>query len=181
MVAKYRDPVAAAKHVVAEAYRLWLTFDERTDDITIIIVYFDDIVADTTKKNVSIQPSPISGDKQFARSSSIRVAPDGSGGSGVVLSLSAEDCSSELQIESRPVRTVMSKARRKEISELLEDEKEEFDFSKVVDTKVTPNTNHSITLPSNHHAFLITTLFFRPQQIYSALRKCCAIISCSRI
>lgn len=136
MVAKYRDPVAAAKHVVAEAYRLWLTFDERTDDITIIIVYFDDIIADTTKKNVSIQPSPISGDKQFSRSSSIRVAPDGSGGSGVILSLSAEDCSSELQIESRPVRTVMSKARRKEISELLEDDKEEFDFSKVIDTKV---------------------------------------------
>lgn len=136
MVAKYRDPVAAAKHVVAEAYRLWLTFDERTDDITIIIIYFDDIIADTTKKNVSIQPSLITGDKQFSRSNSIRVAPDGSGGSGVVLSLSAEDSPSELQIESRPVRTVMSKARRKEISELLEDEKEEFDFSKVIDTKV---------------------------------------------
>ena len=135
MVAKYRDPVAAAKHVVAEAYRLWLTFDERTDDITIIIIYFDDIIADTTKKNLSLQPSPIGGEKQLSRGASLKVAPDGNGSSGVIFTLSAEDNPSDLQIESRPVRTVMSKARRKEISELLEDEKEDFDFSKVIDTK----------------------------------------------
>jgi len=32
-----------AKHVVAEAYRLWLTFDDRTDDITMIVIYFENI------------------------------------------------------------------------------------------------------------------------------------------
>lgn len=43
MVAGFDDMLAAAKHVVAEAYRLWLTFDDRTDDITIIIMTFEDI------------------------------------------------------------------------------------------------------------------------------------------
>lgn len=42
MVAKFTDPIEAAKQVLAESYRLWLTFDERTDDITMIIIYFDD-------------------------------------------------------------------------------------------------------------------------------------------
>jgi serine/threonine protein phosphatase PrpC len=43
MLARFEDPIEGAKFVVAEAYRLWLTYDDRTDDITIIIVYFDDI------------------------------------------------------------------------------------------------------------------------------------------
>ena len=29
MIAKFKDPIEAAKHVVAEAYRLWLTYDDR--------------------------------------------------------------------------------------------------------------------------------------------------------
>lgn len=28
---------------MAEAYRLWLTFDDRTDDITMIVIYFENI------------------------------------------------------------------------------------------------------------------------------------------
>ena len=43
MVAGFADPLTAAKHVVSEAYRLWLTYDERTDDISIIIINFEDI------------------------------------------------------------------------------------------------------------------------------------------
>lgn len=40
-IAKFSNPLEAAKHVVQEAYRLWLTYDDRTDDITIVIVLFN--------------------------------------------------------------------------------------------------------------------------------------------
>ena len=43
IVAKFSNPLDAAKHIVAESYRLWLTYDDRTDDITIIIINFDDL------------------------------------------------------------------------------------------------------------------------------------------
>lgn len=43
-IEKFKNPLEAAKHVVSEAYRLWLTYDDRTDDITIIIVLFDQFV-----------------------------------------------------------------------------------------------------------------------------------------
>lgn len=43
MVNRYKNPLEAGKAIVAEAYRLWLTYDERTDDITIIIIMFDQI------------------------------------------------------------------------------------------------------------------------------------------
>lgn len=40
MVAQYDDPLEACQKVVAESYRLWLTYELRTDDITIICVHF---------------------------------------------------------------------------------------------------------------------------------------------
>jgi len=48
MVAGFADPLTAAKHVVSEAYRLWLLYDDRTDDISIIIINFSDIKKKST-------------------------------------------------------------------------------------------------------------------------------------
>ena len=43
MVTKYKDPADACERIVRQSYDLWLTYDERTDDITCIIVHFDNI------------------------------------------------------------------------------------------------------------------------------------------
>eukprot|EP00605_Chrysophyceae_sp_TOSAG23-4_P001049 GSChrysophyteH1.ASY1.ANO1.1154.1 assembled CDS len=43
MLAEYPDIIDGAKHVVNQSYELWLQNDQRTDDITIIILKFDDI------------------------------------------------------------------------------------------------------------------------------------------
>lgn len=40
-VSKYDDPQEAAIAVVVEAYRLWLQYEVRTDDITIIVASVD--------------------------------------------------------------------------------------------------------------------------------------------
>jgi CRP-like cAMP-binding protein/serine/threonine protein phosphatase PrpC len=39
MVAKFKDPRDACAAIVAESYRLWLQYETRTDDITIIVVH----------------------------------------------------------------------------------------------------------------------------------------------
>lgn len=57
MVAKFTDPIEAAKQVLAESYRLWLTFDERTDDITMIIIYFDDFKQSSSSASTSSSSS----------------------------------------------------------------------------------------------------------------------------
>lgn len=44
MVARYDDPLDACKKVVQEAYDLWLQYEVRTDDITIICVYIGETV-----------------------------------------------------------------------------------------------------------------------------------------
>jgi hypothetical protein len=40
-IAKYKDPRDACAAIVAESYRLWLQYETRTDDITIILVHIN--------------------------------------------------------------------------------------------------------------------------------------------
>lgn len=40
-VDKFKDPRDACAAVVAESYRLWLQYETRTDDITIIVVHIN--------------------------------------------------------------------------------------------------------------------------------------------
>lgn len=88
IVSKFSSPLEAAKHIVQESYRLWLTYDERTDDISIIVVNFDnfkqkvDIITPTENRIVN-------------------------------------------ETVSKPVRRVLSKAKRQVVSEnWAEDEKD---------------------------------------------------------
>ncbi|KAK6126879.1 hypothetical protein DH2020_039374 [Rehmannia glutinosa] len=41
MVAKHKDPRDACAAIVAESYRLWLQYETRTDDITVIVVHIN--------------------------------------------------------------------------------------------------------------------------------------------
>lgn len=42
-VAKYKDPQDACAAIVAESYRLWLQYETRTDDITVIVVHINEL------------------------------------------------------------------------------------------------------------------------------------------
>lgn len=49
--AKFGDPLEACRAVVAEAYELWLQYELRTDDITIIVIFIDELKFDAQSKN----------------------------------------------------------------------------------------------------------------------------------
>lgn len=40
-VANFKDPRDACAAIVAESYRLWLQYETRTDDITVIVVHIN--------------------------------------------------------------------------------------------------------------------------------------------
>ena len=135
MIAKIKDPIEAAKFVVAEAYRLWLTFDDRTDDITIIIIYFDDFKANEGVKAVS--PS---GKFEMNRALSLKNT-----------ALNADGT----YRDSKPVRKVMSLAKRKDISENFEMDTTAavFDFDAVVDTKTADEFSKVLKMLNNNFMF----------------------------
>ncbi|GAB2292324.1 hypothetical protein Dimus_026571 [Dionaea muscipula] len=55
MVAKYKDPRDACAAIVAESYRLWLQYETRTDDITVIVVHIDGLTEAVVSKSASPQ------------------------------------------------------------------------------------------------------------------------------
>jgi hypothetical protein len=102
-----QESLNGAKHVVAESYRLWLTYDDRTDDISLIVIDFENMRMKGDGKAIA------------ALSGSSR---------GVDHLLPA--------VDSKPVRKVMSKAKRKVISENWDNTDDvEFDFAANATTK----------------------------------------------
>ncbi|XP_027923208.1 protein phosphatase 2C and cyclic nucleotide-binding/kinase domain-containing protein isoform X2 [Vigna unguiculata] len=53
MVAKFKDPRDACAAIVAESYRLWLQYETRTDDITVIIVHVNGLTESTGAQSAS--------------------------------------------------------------------------------------------------------------------------------
>jgi hypothetical protein len=112
MIAKYPSKLEAAKQVVAEAYRLWLTYDDRTDDISIIIITFDDIKMKSPTKR-------------------------GPAGLQRLNSLNRGMSMIDVKENNRPVRKVMSKNKRKDIADdWNKEESTVFDFSNIENNKV---------------------------------------------
>ncbi|CAK9172737.1 unnamed protein product [Ilex paraguariensis] len=56
MVAKFKDPHDACAAIVAESYRLWLQYETRTDDITVIVVHVNGLT------DIAVGQSASSGD-----------------------------------------------------------------------------------------------------------------------
>jgi serine/threonine protein phosphatase PrpC/CRP-like cAMP-binding protein len=52
--AKFDDPLEACRAVVAEAYELWLQYELRTDDITIICIFIDSVKEDPADRRASL-------------------------------------------------------------------------------------------------------------------------------
>ncbi|PIA64807.1 hypothetical protein AQUCO_00100346v1 [Aquilegia coerulea] len=62
MVAKFKDPRDACAAIVAESYRLWLQYETRTDDITIIVAHINGLadtgVVQSTTTSTFVKPMP---------------------------------------------------------------------------------------------------------------------------
>eukprot|EP01038_Epipyxis_sp_PR26KG_P010672 gene10672-14332_t len=151
MIAKFKNPLEAAKHVVAEAYRLWLTYDDRTDDITIIIINFEDIqpVESTLTKESSSNANLLS----------------------KTLSARNLEHSHKVLNADRPVRKVLSKAKRKEVSEnWLDDSNEDtMDFDSIVNDKTPEEIDRISNMLANNFMFENLT-DVQKDQIYKVIK-----------
>ncbi|KAL3368760.1 hypothetical protein AABB24_009539 [Solanum stoloniferum] len=66
MVAKYKDPRDACAAIVAESYRLWLQYETRTDDITVIVVQVNGL-ANVVELSGSESPSVMNWNSRIQR------------------------------------------------------------------------------------------------------------------
>lgn len=133
--AKFADPLEACRAVVAEAYELWLQYELRTDDITIICIFVDEVkggsrraLMDESEGAVGI-PAPMLGGGQSDDDIDVNAIMEG----------------------SRPVRKHVSKKTSKTLEKMREQGKkmdmfegdESFDWKKHA-TKKTAEEKASI-------------------------------------
>uniref|UniRef100_A0A7I4CQH2 cGMP-dependent protein kinase n=1 Tax=Physcomitrium patens TaxID=3218 RepID=A0A7I4CQH2_PHYPA len=101
MVAKCSDPKEACAAIVAESYRLWLQYETRTDDITIIVVHIQNLDDDHIAMESYYRDSPVRPLKSPGVKSPGRVSRDAFKG-------------------NRPVRSDFSRARARAIEASLD-------------------------------------------------------------
>lgn len=125
IISQYQDIIEGARHVVEESYRLWLTYDERTDDISIIIISIDSFI---DKKSKGLSSSML----MKSNSTKAKSNPnENKSGYSTYSNIKSSD--------NKPVRRVISKVRRKEISEnWVSDDDYDYDFNRHVVKKVGP-------------------------------------------
>jgi serine/threonine protein phosphatase PrpC/CRP-like cAMP-binding protein len=110
--AKFTDPLEACRAVVAESYELWLQYELRTDDITIIVMFIEPIM------------EPSSMEREFVTSSLRNLGAGHRLGSTKMLD--PDESESEAHADdvllpdtaARPVRTRMTKEKAQEIEKL---------------------------------------------------------------
>ena len=93
-------PLDACKAVVAESYRLWLQYEVRTDDITMITLRIDDYKELDGSEGISSSSSKVSARRTIRGQKTIMIQESASSGN-----------------VQRPVRRQMSKAKRRMIAE----------------------------------------------------------------
>ena len=108
--AKFTDPLEACRAVVAESYELWLQYELRTDDITIIVIFVEPIM------------DPSNMEREYV-TSSLRDVTKGYRQASVSGAIGGEDNEGQddvllPDVAARPVRTRMTKEKAQEIEKL---------------------------------------------------------------
>jgi len=94
--AKFADPLEACRAVVAESYELWLQYELRTDDITIICMFLDNVDSSVARRNSAMGGS-LRGEREKAPDDGDSILP----AAGL-----------------RPVRKTMTKEKSKAVEKL---------------------------------------------------------------
>eukprot|EP00308_Calcidiscus_leptoporus_P000358 CAMPEP_0119357956 /NCGR_PEP_ID=MMETSP1334-20130426/6257_1 /TAXON_ID=127549 /ORGANISM="Calcidiscus leptoporus, Strain RCC1130" /LENGTH=1049 /DNA_ID=CAMNT_0007372323 /DNA_START=84 /DNA_END=3233 /DNA_ORIENTATION=+ len=119
MICKFTEPLDACRAVVAEAYRLWLQYEVRTDDITMILAFIDGVAEVDEASGEAVDRM------QGRRKSSRRESRRGSADS-IFLGLDVVRAGGE----NRPVRRGLSKEKRQAMtvaeSTMSKDEDKEY-------------------------------------------------------
>jgi len=115
MILKFTEPLDACRAVVAEAYRLWLQYEVRTDDITMIVAFID---GGAGTADVEMPETPPSARRKSSRRESRRGSAD-----QIFLGLDLVASGGE----NRPVRRGLSKEKRQAMTVAATAVKDEFD------------------------------------------------------
>ena len=124
--AKFTDPLEACRAVVAESYELWLQYELRTDDITIIVIFVEQMLdaSDMEREFVTSSIRNLANTRQPSMKNNFS-KEDGN------------ESGDELMDEVvRPVRTRMTKEKAQEIEKLKQSAMNTEGYEELMNTEV---------------------------------------------
>eukprot|EP00571_Detonula_confervacea_P006864 CAMPEP_0172316432 /NCGR_PEP_ID=MMETSP1058-20130122/28156_1 /TAXON_ID=83371 /ORGANISM="Detonula confervacea, Strain CCMP 353" /LENGTH=755 /DNA_ID=CAMNT_0013030733 /DNA_START=57 /DNA_END=2324 /DNA_ORIENTATION=- len=129
--AKFTDPLEACRAVVAESYELWLQYELRTDDITMICIFVDDV--DSTK---CLQGSVISPDFDPKELEALASVESEEEKEDALVSCSQRPVRKNMTLEkSRALQKQKTQAKMNSIRDVTEDLEEDFDIESLYNEK----------------------------------------------
>eukprot|EP00966_Prymnesium_polylepis_P119785 2768264-Prymnesium_polylepis.1 len=152
MMTQFKSPLKACRAVVNEAYKLWLQYDVRTDDITMIAIYLEDM-ANVDAEHAAQQQTKNQDMKRRSSVSQVKAAnikgaemmrkkslANRKMSMGVGLGALQVEDDLEQEVESKPVRRIMTKEKRKLMTDSVDtgQSKPESGFNYKVIGKVKP-------------------------------------------
>mmetsp|Transcript_37128 Transcript_37128/g.90011 ORF Transcript_37128/g.90011 Transcript_37128/m.90011 type:complete len:759 (-) Transcript_37128:295-2571(-) len=128
--AKFSDPLEACRAVVAESYELWLQYELRTDDITIIVMFIDQIM-DASEMEREYVTSSFRDLATGGKQSSMRMLNNGKD--------NEEEPDDDVLLPEeglKPVRTRMTKEKAQEIEKLKQSAYDQEEFAEEMNKEV---------------------------------------------
>lgn len=132
ILARHQDPLDACKAIVQTAYEMWLQYEVRTDDISIIALYVDDVKSAGAFDHSSSFYVDNSGNSPAgAATPATPSSPAGANGTAAAAQTTSPSTpaaavvsptSSIEHLEARPVRRVMSREKKKNMIQLKSDD-----------------------------------------------------------
>ena len=135
--ARHSEPLLACKAVVAQAYHLWLQYEVRTDDITMIAIFIDDIPQAAVFSPSTSFYTKVDGGGSGAGGTAVTVPTSASNNANGRSSPPLVGRQASLDIgEQRPVRRVMSREKRKIMIELRSEAQEDEDEEDITEAEM---------------------------------------------
>jgi serine/threonine protein phosphatase PrpC len=156
IVAKFDDPFEAARTIVAESYKLWLQYEVRTDDISAIVIFLEELV----------RPGMMNAPKTIRGGSVAQKARRGTA-DGITTGFSTV-----LACENRPVRRMISREKRALISGAMSVEDDDDDGDAAAAPKLVPKSPEEVAMiqKSTHTNFLFSHLNKgQREQVYASM------------
>ena len=123
ILARHQDPLDACKTIVQTAYDMWLQYEVRTDDISIIALYIDEFQSGAFDHSSSFYTEANSQKPAAGVTSPTPTSPAATTThSAAVAALTSSPTASIEHLEARPVRRVMSREKKKNMIQLKSDD-----------------------------------------------------------
>ena len=160
-IMSFDDPLEACRSVISQSYSLWLQFDTRTDDITLIVAYIDTPEGKAPRSASEAELAEYEAALKLGKQMGMGAAE------GVSMGLSVVGAGSDV----KPVRRGLSAEKKKEMGVVNDAEEEDDHTPWKMESSRRPRTRLSASNPRSRVTSVQHLPDTQAKQIYDVMKR----------